>query len=259
MNKIFKTAMAACLVGGLCVGASGVAQAEPATSSAQTSELALLGPDRSERAPARAVEAPVRRSTESRRTQQTVVTPPPAPVKAFTYEKKECKTLTNVPYDVNAQDHHLVGDGPSIYVLDNGKTHMWSPKDSYLRNKLGAMGADREYLNLDLCERVGVWANGRIAGQDLNTLVSNATSNMQNITCGDWSEPEQTNIAGVPVTMAKGVDVFGNYLYEIYALKRFGNTYMFATRTPYSNQYNVERNTDLAFLITHIHPSNWSE
>ena len=259
MNKIFRTAMAACLVGGLCVGASISAQAEPASSSTQTSELALLGPDRAQRAPARAVKAPVRRSTESRRRRQTVVTPPPAPIKRFTYKKKECKTLTNVPYDVNAQEHHAVWQGPGIYMLDNGRTHMWSPKDSYLRNKLGAMGADREYLNLDLSERVGVWANGRIAGKNLKSLVSGATSNMKNITCGDWSAPEQTNIAGVPVTMSRGVDVFGNYLYEVYALKRFGNTYMFATRTHYANQYNVDRNADLAYLITHIHPANWVE
>ncbi len=41
--------------------------------------------------------------------------------------------------------------------------------------------------------------------------------------------------------------------------ERFGNTYAFATRLPYEARYNTDRNADLAFLITHIHPAVWVE
>ena len=104
MNKIFRIGLTAILAGGLLCGA---ASAEPATPDKGKTkvEMALLGPDRQPRAPQRAVKAPVRR-TETRRTQ--VATPPPPPVKPFVYEKTECKSLTNVPYDLQGGEFFLI-------------------------------------------------------------------------------------------------------------------------------------------------------
>lgn len=251
MKKHLRTAFAACLVSGLLMGA---AVAEPGSSA---SDLALMGPDRSPRAPERAVTAPTRRAEPVRR-EEKVIAPPPVVTESFVYEKTECRTLTDAPFDIWGHQHHS-HSGPAIYVFDEDRVHAWSPTARYVVNRLGAMGADREFMRVEDCQRLGVWANGRIAGTAPATIVSEMVSRMSALTCGDWTEPYDYNIAGVPVTRATGVDVFGNYFYEIYAFERFGNTYAFASRIPYKSRYNVDVNTDLAFLITHMHPAVWVE
>lgn len=256
MKKHLRTILTGCLVGGMLLGASVSATAEPAaTPATETIELALRGPDRTIRAPQRAVKAPVARPAPRR---EKEITPPPPSPKPFVYEKKECKTLTNTPYDINAPQHHS-DEGPAIYHFDRNRVHMFSSTDRYVHNKLGAMGADREFMRLEFCERLGVWANGRIAGQSPRTLVSEMTDRLRGLTCGTWTKPTEVNMAGVPVTMATGYDEFGNYFYEVIAFERWGNTYAFATRTPYKSRYHTGRNAELAYLVTHIHPSNWVE
>lgn len=254
MNKKMSMALAACMVSGLLVGA---AVAEPTVGATAGSELALMGPDRSPRAPQRAVTAPTRR-TEAVRRQETVVTPPVVTTETFVYEKTDCRTLTDAPFDIWGPQHRQNG-GPAIYTFDEDRVHMWSPTDAYLNNRLGAMGADREFMRLDYCERLGVWANGRIAGTAPTTIVSEMTTRLLTLTCGDWTDPEEINMAGIPMVRATGVDVYGNYFYEIYSFERYGNTYAFASRVPYNTRYNVDRNSDLAFLMTHIHPAVWVE
>ena len=256
MNKQFRTLLASLMVGGLVIGAATSVSAEPATPDAATVNLALLGPDRSPRAPQRAVKAPVRKQNVRRR--QPVAEPPAPPVKPFVYEKRECKTLTNAPFDINGQPW-ICQNGPTYYSFDEGNVHLWTPNGDTWVNKLGVMGADREFLNIEYCQRLGVWANGRIADQSTTGLVADMVKRIKSITCGTWTKPMETNIAGVPVTMATGYDEHGNYYYEVIALERFGNKYAFATRVPYKSRYSVHRNTELAWMVTHIHPTNWSE
>lgn len=250
MKKNFTAALAACLLGGLLMGPAA------ADSTAPGATLAM-GPDRAPRAPRKAVTAPVQRA-ESVRREETVVAPPAQVRDTFVYKKTECHSQTNVTYDIWGQ-HHRVTNAAAVYSFDNGQVHAWSPTDAFLVNKLGTMEADREFLNLKACERLGVWANGGIAGSTPASIVADIVSKFKGVTCGSWTAPADYNVAGIPVTRATGVDVFGQYFYEVYALERFGNTYAFATRVPYRAMYNVKRNTDLAFLITHIHPAVWVE
>lgn len=261
MNKQWRVAFMGCLAGGILLGTSMSATAETPvgvnTPGTGSMEMALRGPDRSPRAPQRAITAPTRR-TESTRRQETIVTPPAAPVEAFVYKKTDCRPLTNTNYDIWGSQHRVTGRA-SVYVFDDGRIHMWSPTDAYLVNKLGAMGADREFLRLDVCERLGVWTNGRIAGTSPTTIVSEMTARLEALTCGEWTDPEEAYVAGVPVIKSTGWDEYGNFFYEIYAFERFGNTYAFASRVPYKNRYNTERNVDLAYLISHIHPAVWVE
>lgn len=257
MKKQFRTLLASLMVGGLVFGATATASAEPASAEATSVEMALLGPDRSPRAPQRAVKAPVRkRNTRKRRRQ--VAQPPAPPVKPFVYKKRECKTLTDAPFDINGEQW-MCQDGPTYYDFDEGRVHLWTPNADQPVNKLGAMGADREFLNIEYCQRLGVWANGRIADQSPKGVVASMVKRIKGITCGTWTKPTATRIAGVPVTMATGYDEHGNYYYEVIALERFGNKYAFATRVPYKSRYSVHRNTELAWMVSHIHPSSWSE
>ena len=256
MNKNFRKLMATLMVSGLILGAATTASAEPAAEATGTSNVALLGPDRSPRAPQRAVKAPVRRVRPRRRARPA--TPPPAPVKPFVYNKKECRTLTDAPQDISGLQWMCV-DGPTFYQLDSGQVRLWTPNGDQPINRQGAMGADREFLNLEYCQRLGVWANGRIADQSPKAMVSGMVSRIKSITCGTWSKPKATNIAGVPVTMATGYDVYGNYYYEVIALERFGNKYAFATRSPYKSHLSRHRKNELAWMVTHIHPTSWSE
>ena len=253
MKKNFRNALATMMAGGLLVAA---ASAEPTNPGNSDATLALLGPDRTIRAPQRAVKAPIK--AQPTRRHQTVVEPPAPPVKQFVYEKRECKTLTDAPWDINGEQW-LVHRGPTFYGFDDGRVQLWTPNGHQPINKLGAMGADREFLNLEYCQRLGVWANGRIADDSPKTIVGDMVSRIKSITCGTWTQPEDTTIAGVPVTRATGYDEHGNYFYEVIALERFGNKYAFATRIPYKTRYDVHRNTELAWMVAHIHPSNWSE
>jgi len=255
MKKHYRTLIATLMTGGLVLGAAGSASADPATPGSTPADMALLGPDRSIRAPQRAVKAPVRKAQPRR---ETVVQPPAPPVKPFVYEKTECKSLTDVVYDINGESW-MCADGPTFYSFDEDRIRLWTPNGDQPINKLGAMGADREFLNLEYCQRLGVWANGRIAKQSTKQIVGDMVSRIKGITCGTWSKPTADNIAGVPVTKAYGWDAFGNYYYEVIALERFGNRYAFATRVPYKSRYSVHRNTELAWMITHIHPTSWTE
>ena len=255
MNKIFRIGLTAILAGGLLCGA---ASAEPATPDKGKTkvEMALLGPDRQPRAPQQAVKAPVRR-TETRRTQ--VATPPPPPVKPFVYENTECKSLTNVPYDLQGGEFFCYQDRPTMFYLDDGNVRMWTPEGRFPVNKLGAMGADREFMRLEFAERFGVWANGRIEDQEPRAIVTAMESRIKEMVCGVWSGPQATHIAGVPVTMSTGFDEYANHWYEIIAWERFGNTYAVATRVPYNTRYNTQRNTENAWIVSHMHPVTWAE
>jgi len=255
MKKIFRIGLTAALAGGLLIGA---ASAEPATSNDDTTkvEMALLGPDRQPRAPQRAVKAPVKR-TETRREQ--VVTPPPPPVKPFVYEKTDCKSLTNVPYDLQGEEFYCYQDRPTMFYFDDGKIRMWTPEGRFPVNKLGAMGADREFMRLEFAERFGVWANGRIEDKSPQTIVSEMEARIKEMVCGTWSGPQAVSIAGIPVTRATGYDYYGNHFYEIMAWERFGNTYAVATRVPYNVRYNTQRNIENAWIVTHMGPVTWVE
>ena len=121
------------------------------------------------------------------------------------------------------------------------------------------MGSDREFINLDYDERLGVWANGQISELSPDSIVNTMVSRIKGLTCGEWTKAKAVNIGGVPASMATGYDAHGNYFYEVIALERFGNKYAFATRTPYNKRYSVERNTELAWMVTHIHPTSWSK
>lgn len=249
MNKNFRTLLATVMMGGLLIGA---ANAEPTNND----DLALLGPDRTMRAPQRAVKAPVRKPQTRRR--RPVAQPPAPPVKPFVYKKRECRSLTDAPWDLNGLQWNC-DRSPRFYSFDEGRIHLWVPQGNQHINKMGAMGADREFLNLEYCQRLGVWANGRIADSSPKQLVGDMVSRIKGITCGTWTKPQATHIAGLPVTMATGYDEHGHYFYEVIALERFGNTYAFATRTPYKGRYNIHRNNELAWMVTHIHPTSWSE
>lgn len=254
MRKFIRIGLSAVLAGGLFIGVAG---AEPAQSADDARvEMALLGPDRQPRAPQRAVKAPVQR-TETRREQ--VVTPPPPPVKPFVYEKHECKTLSEVPYNLQGEEFFCYQNRPITFYLDDGDVTMWTPMGRYPTNKLGAMGADREFMRLEFAERLGVWANGRIQDQSPQTIVSDMQARIEEMVCGTWTGPKATNIAGIPVTMATGVDEHGNYHYEIMSWERFGNTYAVATRVPYNVRYNTQRNAENAWIVTHMHPTTWVE
>jgi hypothetical protein len=255
MKKIFRIGLTAILAGGLLCGAASAEPATPDSGDTQV-EMALLGPDRQPRAPQRAVKAPVRR-TETRRTQ--VATPPPPPVKPFVYKKRECKTLTEVPYDLQGEEFFCYQNRPAFFYFDDGGVRMWTPDGRFPINKLGAMGADREFMRLEFAERMGVWANGRIADESPRAIVSAMQSRIKEMVCGTWSGPKATNIAGVPVTMSTGFDEHGNHWYEIISWERFGNTYAIATRVPYNTRLNTERNTENAWIVTHMHPTSWAE
>lgn len=257
MKKIFSSALATCMVAGLLLGTA--ASADPgqaATDSATQAELALLGPDRSPRAPQRAVKAPVQR-TETRR--ELPVEPPAPPVKPFVYEKRNCQSLLNVPYDLQGEDFFCYNDGAIFHYFDEGKVVMWTPEGRFPVNKLGAMGADREFMRLEYGERMGVWANGRIADQEPTEIVSDMVARIKGLTCGTWTAPKATYVAGVPVVQATGVDEYANFYYEVTAWERFGNKYAIATRVPYRSRYNTARNTELAWIVSHFHATNWTE
>lgn len=257
MKKSFRALLVSALAGGMILGGSAAVNAEPVGSVDTTVpvEMALRGPDRVERAPQRAVKAPVKQAQP----RQQVVTPPAPPVKPFVYEKNEFRSLTDAPYDVNGREFFCYQNGPLLYRFDDDRITLWTPTGRLPVNRLGAMGADTEFINVEYGQRLGVWANGRIADDSPQTIVSDMVARIKSITSGNWTEPTETHIAGVPVTMATGYDAFGNYWYEVIALERFGNKYAFATRTKYENRYNRYRNTELAYMISHIHPTTWSE
>lgn len=176
------------------------------------------------------------------------------------YTRPDYKTLTNVPTDTNWTDK-ATWERPvqTIYVYDGGDVTAWSSTDTYQMNRRGAMGADVEYMRDDLDARFGVWANGRIANQAPRSVVNSMVRRMKDITGGEWTSAKKVDIAGVPAYHAHGTDVFGNYHYEVYAVKRWGNTYAFATRTFHSNRWNKQLADEVNYFITHIHPTNWNE
>jgi hypothetical protein len=180
-------------------------------------------------------------------------------VKPFVYEKRECKTLTNVPYDLQGEEFYCYQDRPIFHILDDGNVRMWTPEGRFPVNKLGAMGADREFMRLEFAERFGVWANGRIEDESPRAIVSSMQTRIKEMVCGTWSGPKATNIAGIPVTMSTGFDEHGNHWYELISWERFGNTYAVATRVPYNTRYNTQRNTENAWIVTHMHPTSWAE
>lgn len=183
---------------------------------------------------------------------------PDALVTRSVHSKGEARTLTDAVWDLNGE-RWLFSNGPKMYELDDGRVHLWTLRGHYPVNRLGAMGADREFLTLEYGQRLGVWANRRIAGESPKSTVAEMVSRMSSLTGGTWTEPQETHVAGIPVTKACGYDEFGNYYYEVIALERFGNRYAFATRVPYRFRHDTRRNTELAWMISHIHPSLWTE
>ncbi len=242
-------------------GQSQTALAEPIHLNSGPQEIALLGPDRSPRAPQRAIEAPVDTSTEVRRREvrqerETVVAPPPV-VEEFVYEKRVCRPLVYVPYKIDKR-----GAGTDIqdtYLFEDGRIRMWTSDSRYYENSLGSMGADREFLHPTFCDRLGVWTNGDIAGHSPEHVVSTLVQRLEEVTCGTFTEPRLEHAAGIPVMASTGYDLFGRHYYEVYSWERFGNTYAVATRIPYNARYNVARNANLAYMISHTHPSSWTE
>lgn len=187
---------------------------------------------------------------------------PTTSTKVKTYQTgvgyRQCQTLTNAPMDINSEQW-FSHSGPRVYELDEGRVRLWAPSGRQPENSLGAMGADREFVNLEYSQRLGVWANGRLSEGSPRSIVTGMVGRAQTITGGTWTEPVETFIAGVPVAMATGYDLFGNYFFEVIALERFGHKYAFATRVPANERYSVKRNAELAWIVTHIHPSNWTE
>lgn len=257
MRSLFRAALTVGLAATVTIAG---AQAEPAAqnSPAAATEIAMDGPDRYERVQE---QAPERVQPPQRRPERVTPPPPrPAPaVQTMKYEKMECKTLTNTPYDCNWTGQNTWQRPTDVYYFDNENVHMFTSTDLYRPNRMGAMGADQEFMRLALNARLGVWANGNLGNQAPRSILNSMVARMQKLTCGTWSSPQAVNVAGVPAYRVTGVDEFGNYHYELYALQRFGNTYAFARRTDYSNRWNTQLQDELAYMISHIHPHNWDE
>lgn len=172
--------------------------------------------------------------------------------------RPHARTLTDAPWDLNGE-RWVFSNSPNVYELDDGKVRLWALNGRYPINKLGAMGADREFLALEFGQRLGVWANRRIAESSPKATVTEMVSRMSSLIGGTWTEPQETHLAGIPVTMSTGYDEFGNYFYEVISLERFGNRYAFATRVPYRFGHDARRRAELAWMVSHIHPTRWTE
>lgn len=259
MRAFLRVALSLGLVASFSTSAA-VAEPTKNTDISQPSVVALDGPDRRARQRERAVESPPPMRRPATRRQMPAPRPAPARTSTFKYEKMDCKTLTDVPFDINWTGD-CTWDRPvhDIYVFDGGNIDMWTSTDTYRPNRRGAMGADQEYMRLALSSRLGVWANGRLENQAPRSIVNKMVRRMKGITCGTWTSAEAVNIAGIPAYKATGTDVFGNYWYEVYALKRWGQTYAFAVRTDYTNRWNTQLHDEIAYMVTHIHPTSWTE
>ncbi|MBI3924908.1 MAG: hypothetical protein HY319_05155 [Armatimonadetes bacterium] len=162
------------------------------------------------------------------------------------------KTLTDAPRNLNGARSHV--NVPVEWEM-NRWVEAWVPNDTYVPNLAGAMGADLEFFSFERAARVGIWAGKDIQEKSPKSIVGQMAERMQELTGGDWTTARNINVAGVPATQVTGVDVFGNYHYDLYALERFGQKYAVAIRTPYENRWDRDLNIDIAYLISHLHPT----
>lgn len=167
----------------------------------------------------------------------------------------EYKTLTDSPRDTNREGYSELA--PDTLLLDGGNVTLWLKSDEWDINKKGAMGADVEFFSNRLDARIGVWANGDLAQKAPRSIVTDMVNRMKEITGGTWTPAEKVDLAGIPVYMSEGRDEYGNYYYKVYALERWGQKYAFAVRTDYDNRWNEWLNAELAYAVTHIHPTQW--
>ena len=163
------------------------------------------------------------------------------------------KTLTDAPRDLGGARSNP--DMPNNYVMSDDMVIVTIPGDEWTINHLGQMGADMELLSDRLMTRLGVWAGQSLKGKNPRATVSEWITNISGLTGGTWTAPKQQFFAGVPVTYATGVDVFGNYHYGLYAWTRYGVNYGLALRTPYENRWNTELDRHVSYIISESHMS----
>lgn len=163
------------------------------------------------------------------------------------------KTLTDAPRDINASTGHV--ERPIMVPYSNGKVWIAMPNNTWVVNKAGQMGADKELFNENEGARMGIWAGDSLAGKNPRAIVGEWVNNIKGITGGEWSAPKATYIAGVPVVQSTGSDVFGNYFYRVIAFNKFGVNYALAVRTPYENRWSRDLDEDITHIVTDSHLS----
>lgn len=161
------------------------------------------------------------------------------------------KTLTDAPRDLGGARTNV--DMPNNYYFSDDMVIVAIPGDEWAVNHLGQMGADVELLSDVLETRLGVWAGASLKGKNPRATVSEWITNISGLTGGTWTAPRTQHFAGIPVTYATGVDVFGNYHYALYAWTRYGVNYGLALRTPYENRWNTDLDRHISYIITESH------
>ena len=167
------------------------------------------------------------------------------------------KSLTDAPRDVNEGNLGVV-ERPIQVPFSNGKVLIALPNNTWLVNKAGQMGADKELFNDAEGARMGVWAGDTLAGKNPRAIVGEFVNNIKGITGGEWTAPKATFVAGVPVVQSTGSDAFGNYFYRILAFNKFGVNYALALRTPYENRWSRALDEDITSIVTESHLSRES-
>lgn len=234
----------------------GVALFSPSTSWAQEPSQPLAGPDVVDREIERGETVGQPPVTQPR---PVVVPPPPAPViKTEVYQKPDCKTMTGRPCwatrDISGTGYSVMR--PVNRYMDNGRIVLSAPNDDWVRNN--QPGGDLNLFSEQRSARMFVWADQIQSGMSPQRAINNFISGTKAAVCGEWKGPEPFNVAGIPVYKGWGYDVFGNYYFEVYSWQRYGMQYTLATRTPYTNRWDVGLNSDVAYFITHAHPSTSS-
>ncbi len=174
------------------------------------------------------------------------------PSRGLNLKYKCCKTLSNTPHNINGGRVHVIV--PTTWSLNNWVKAEIS-NDDMMENKRAAMGADIEYFSHLYGARIGIWANKDIQKRAPRSILARMSRRMQQLTGGKWSSIRSVNVAGIPASKVTGVDLFGNYHYELYAWTRYGQTYAMAVRVPYEKRWDSKFNSDVAYILTHIHPS----
>ncbi|MEW6284518.1 MAG: hypothetical protein AB1758_38240, partial [Candidatus Eremiobacterota bacterium] len=145
---------------------------------------------------------------------------------------------------------------PVNRYMDNGRIVLSAPNDDWALNN--QPGGDINLFSEQRSTRLFVWADQIKPGMTPQRSVTNFINSTKAVVCGEWKGPEAVNVAGVPAYKGWGYDVFGNYYFEVYSLQRYGMQYTYALRTPYTNRWNTDLNADIAYFITHSHPSTSS-
>lgn len=161
------------------------------------------------------------------------------------------KTLTDAPR--NTDGAGLDKNRPIHLRHSGGDLCLEIQNDNWMLNTAGQMGADREFFNEKTGGRMGVWAGDSLAGKEPRALVTDWVKSIKSLTGGNWSEPKLTNIAGIPVVQATGVDVYGNYFYRVVAFTKFGVNYAVAIRCDYSDRWSRQLDNDITAFVTGSH------